>query len=144
MKNHMPSVIVGIILIIFGLMIAIIPQFSSCHSLGSDITLQNGTKLPMKCYWTGQSELIVGALLLIIGILMIIGKRKETQLFLSIMGIFLGIAALLLPTYLIGVCADPTHICNTILKTTLLILSPLVIIDSLAGLIVALKIKEDG
>jgi uncharacterized membrane protein HdeD (DUF308 family) len=144
MKNRMPSVIVGIILVIFALMITVIPQFTNCHSVGSDITLPNGMKMPMKCYYSAQGELIAGILLLIVGILMIVGKRKETQMFLTIMGIFVGIATLLLPTYIIGVCADPAHLCNSVMKTTLLILAPLVIIDSVVGLIIAVKIKENG
>jgi uncharacterized membrane protein HdeD (DUF308 family) len=97
----------------------------------------------MKCYWTGQAELIDGVLLLAVGILMIISKRRESQMFLSILGILLGTAAILLPTCLIGTCAPPM-VCNTVMKTSLLILGPLVIIDSIVGLVISIKAKENG
>jgi uncharacterized membrane protein HdeD (DUF308 family) len=143
MKGHMPMVVVGIMLIICALIISIVPQVTSCQSQGQQITLQNGKTIPMKCYWTGQAELVDGILLLIVGILLIVSKRKETMMFLSIIGIALGIVAILLPTVLIGVCAT-LMICNTVMKMALLILGPLVIIDSVVGLIVALKMQENG
>jgi uncharacterized membrane protein HdeD (DUF308 family) len=99
-------------------------------------------KLPMKCYWTSQSELVDGAILLVVGVLMLVARRKETQMFLSILGILLGIAAILLPAYLIGTCAPPM-LCNTVMKTSLLILGPLVIIDSIVGLIISIKTREN-
>ena len=136
-------VIVGILLIILALMISVIPQFTTCESQGKELTLQNGTTAPMKCYWTGQSELVDGLLLLIVGILMIVGKRRETQLFLSILGVFLGITTILLPTFLIGTCAPPM-LCNTVMKPSLIILGSLVIIDSIVGLAIAIKAKESA
>jgi uncharacterized membrane protein HdeD (DUF308 family) len=143
MKNQMPSVIIGAILIVLALLIIIVPQFTSCQSQGKQITLQNGTNIPMKCYWTGQSELVAGAMLLIVGIMMIVGKRKETQLLLSILAIFLGIAIILLPSFLIGVCSGPM-LCNTVMKAALIPLGALAILDSIVGLVLAIKTKEEG
>jgi hypothetical protein len=142
MKDRMPIVIVGIILIILALIVAIVPQLTSCQSQGQRITLQSGATIPMKCYWTGQAELVDGILLLLVGILMLIGKRKETQLFLSIFGIFLGIFVILLPVYLIGVCSS-MMLCNTVMRPVLLIVGPFVIINSMVGLIIAVKMKEN-
>jgi hypothetical protein len=141
-KLNTSMAIIGGIFIVLALLMAIIPQFSSCQSQGSSIALPNGTTVPMKCYWTGQAELVLAVILLVIGILLIISRKVETQKYLSIVGILLGILAILMPTFIIGVCAMPTHICNTIMKTSLLILGPLVILDGLAGLILAIKSNE--
>jgi hypothetical protein len=141
-KLNTSMVIVGGIFIVLALLMAIIPQFSSCQSQGSAISLPDGKTVPMKCYWTGQGELVLAVVLLVIGILLIVSRKAESQKYLSIVGILLGILAISLPTFIIGVCAMPTHICNTIMKTTLLILGPLVILGGLAGLILAIKSNE--
>jgi hypothetical protein len=141
-KLNTSMAIIGGIFIVLALLMAIIPQFSSCQSQGNSISLPNGTTVPMKCYWTGQGELVLAIVLLVIGILLILSKKAESQKYLSIVSILLGILALSLPTFIIGVCAMPTHICNTIMKTTLLIIGPLVILNGLAGLISAIKTHE--
>jgi len=136
-------VVVGAIFIVLALLLAIIPQFSDCQSQGKALALPDGKTVAMKCHWTGQAEAVLAVILLVIGILLIISRNKETQKYLAIVGIVLGILAILLPTFIIGVCATPTMICNTVMKVALLILGPLVILDGIAGLILAVKSNNE-
>jgi hypothetical protein len=142
MKLSTSMVIVGGIFIVLALLLAIIPQFSDCQSQGKAIALPDGKTVPMKCHWTGQAEIVVAVVVLVIGILLIISRNKESQKYLSIIGILMGILAILLPTFIIGTCVTPTMTCNTVMKTSLLIIGPLVILDGLAGLILAIKSNE--
>lgn len=136
-------VIIGSILIVLALLIVIVPQFTSCQSQGKEITLQNGKTIPMKCYWTGQSEILLGTILLLTGIMLIFVKRRETRIALSIIGVALGIATILIPAYVIGVCAT-LMICNTVMKPVLISAGIVVTLVSLIGLFITVKAKEEN
>ena len=111
---------IGAILVILALVIGIVPQFTDCLAQGKAITLPNGNTMPMKCHWTRQAEVAVALPLLAVGVLMILSRRKATQRALAVVGIALGAAAILIPAYLIGVCASDEMICSMLMKPTLL------------------------
>jgi uncharacterized membrane protein len=127
--------VVGTILIILALVLAIVPQFTDCLSQGRAITLANGNEIPMKCHWTRQAEIAIAIPLLIVGVLMVVNRRRQTLRILSILGFVLGLSAFLLPAYLIGVCASEDMICNMLMKPTLLLAGVLTMVASLAGLL---------
>jgi hypothetical protein len=127
--------VIASILIVLALVIAVVPQFTDCQSQGRALTLQSGKTVPMKCHWTGQAEIVVGGPLLILGGLMFANRRRGTLRSLSILGIVLGVFAVLLPTALIGVCASADMLCNSVMKPTLIFSGSLVTIASLVGLI---------
>jgi hypothetical protein len=126
---------IGAILVALTLVIGIVPQFTDCLAQGSVIELANGVTMPMRCHWTRQAEVAVALPLAVVGILVLVGRQRQTQRALLLVGIALGIAAILLPTYLIGVCASEDMICNMLMKPTLLFAGVLVTATSLAGLI---------
>jgi hypothetical protein len=134
--------VMGIVLIVVALVIAIVPQFTDCYSQGHQIDLGNGKFVPMKCHWSAMGEIIIAVPLMVIGILMLILKRKETFYVLSIIAIILSVLIILLPTKMIGVCATPTMICVTTMKPILLISGVVSIIASLVALYFSSRIKE--
>jgi hypothetical protein len=71
--------------------------------------------------------------------MMIPARRKNNLLGLSVMGLVLGIVAILLPVNLIGTCASPTEICNTTMKPALTILGSLTIVSSLGAMVLSRK-----
>jgi hypothetical protein len=123
----------GITVLIMALIIAIVPQFTTCESQGESMTLANGTTVPMKCLWTARAELGTSIPLFAVGTLMIISRRKESSRNLSILGIILGVIVMLFPTYLIGVC-ETLMPCHTVMKPVLLTAGGVVTAVSLAGL----------
>jgi hypothetical protein len=126
---------IGAVLILLALVIGIVPQFTDCLAQGKAIALPNGNTIPMRCHWTRQAEVGVAIPLGLVGILAIISKRRETLRILSGLGMVLGLVAILLPTYLIGVCASQDMICNMVMKPTLIFAGTLTIASGLVGLV---------
>ena len=80
-----------------------------------------GTKVPMKCHWTAIAVIGAAVPLALAGIITFFSRRKETVQSMSLVGAAMGAMAILFPTVLIGVCANPTHICNMVEKPVLIL-----------------------
>lgn len=127
--------VTGAILVGLALVVGGVPLFSDCQSQGNAINLASGATIPMKCHWTGRAELAVAGPLLVVGGLMVASRRKHVLRTLSILGLVLAAFAILLPTALIGVCANPEMICNMVMKPTLVFAGLLAGGASLVGLV---------
>ena len=120
-------------LVVFALAIAIIPVFTQC-----DPMVSMGKTSYMNCHWSALAEIIVAAPLFAIGVLFLFTRKKEGLYILSILGIVLGFAAILIPTRLIGVC--PTGMpCHTLMQPALVILGTLTVVGCVGGLALAHK-----
>ena len=97
---------IGRIVIVIALAVVIVPAFTDCEAQGNAIALPNGKTIPMRCHWTGRAELALAGPLAAVGVLMLLEQRRETLRALSIVTVFLGLSVVLLPTVLIGVCAN--------------------------------------
>jgi hypothetical protein len=120
MKNRFFS---GGAALVFGLLIALGPQFlfKVCPVMGDMI---------MKCHWSAQAEIGVGALIAALGIGLAVFANPKTRLGLSI-GIFLsGVLALLIPHGLIGGCAMHSMACRKIAFPAITVISILLLIGS--------------
>jgi hypothetical protein len=133
--------VIGILLVILALVVGVVPQFTDCQSQGRALTLENGKTVAMKCHWTGEAELALAIPMLAVGIMMIFyAKRKDAIRVLAILGIVMGILVILIPTVLIGVCALPDMLCNSLMKP-ILILSG-ILITVLSGVALARTFGE--
>jgi len=135
--------VVAAILIVLALVVGIVPQFTDCLAQGRAIELPNGSSLPMKCHWTRQAEVAVALPLLAVGVLMLITRRRGTLRALAALALVLGVSAILIPAYLIGVCASAEMICNMLMRPTLLFAGILVVATSGVAL-VYLRGEEPG
>lgn len=136
--------ILAVILITLAVLISIVPQFTDCESQGRMLTLQDGRQISMKCHWTARGTLVSGIPLLLLGIGLLISRRKETWLILGSLGVVFGIFTVLLPTALIGVCLSPEMICNSTMKPFLILCGSLVIVVGLISIIYAIFKKGAG
>lgn len=128
--------IIASILIILALVVGIAPQFTDCAAQGrAPLELKNGKTVPMKCAWTAQAEISVATPLGLTGLMLFISKRKEARRVLAVLGTALGAFAILLPTALIGVCASPEMVCNSVMKPTLILSGTIAMAVSLAALV---------
>ena len=127
--------VIGALLVGLALIIGIVPQFTDCLAQGRAIELPNGNALPMRCHWTRQAEVAVALPLGIVGLLVLLTRRRHTLRALLIVAIALGLAAILLPTVLIGVCASDDMICSMLMKPTLLMAGMLAAGTGLIGLV---------
>ncbi|MDR0706832.1 MAG: DUF4418 family protein [Treponema sp.] len=131
MKNRIIS---GGAVIVFGLLIALGPQFlfKVCPVMGDTY---------MKCHWSAQAEIGIGGVLIAgLGIALIVFANPCVRLGLTI-GIFLsGILALLIPHALIGGCPMHTMPCRKVAFPAITAISILLLIAAaLNGLYLARK-----
>ena len=134
---------VAVLAAIFGLLIAIVPQFI-LPVCSASLETKAGTLVPMKCFWTARAELAVGALIVLTGLLLFVSRDWTTTRSLHILLSGLGIVALLIPTVLIGVCANPTMACHIGTLPALIVEGSLVTVIGLAGIALAVRGESLG
>jgi hypothetical protein len=165
--------VLAVLIVIVALVIIIVPQFTNCESgkdraatetitittVGSAATGQDAgmssttggaeaaASLPyrmMKCFWSARAELIAGIPLLVVGILLLFARRKETMRVLGIVSVVVGVLTILIPTTIVGTCANPMMVCNTEMKPTLLVAGGLTVALGIAVLVVGAMKRESG
>ncbi len=124
--------IAAAVVVILALVIGLVPQFTDCESQGRTLKTSTGMTVSMKCHWTARAELAMAVPLVGVGAVMGFSRRKEGRRILSAIGVLLGAFVILLPTSLIGVCANPDMLCNSIMKPTLILSGVLIIGASVA------------
>ena len=115
--------IIGIVFIVPGLLIALGPQFlfKVCPVMDD---------LFMKCHWSAQAEIGIGAVIAALGIALILFANLKTRLGLAIGILLSGILALLIPHVLIGGCAMESMPCRKIAFPAITVISILLLIGS--------------
>jgi hypothetical protein len=136
------KIFLGVFIVVLALVIGIAPMFTDCLANDRTLTTADGRSVPMKCHWTAIAEIGVAAPLALVGLVNFSSKRKETLRTLGIFGVVLGALAILFPTVLIGVCANPAMPCNMIMKPLLIAAGILAIGASLLVLFTSRKITE--
>jgi hypothetical protein len=119
--------IFAVAIVVLALVVGIVPQFTDCHSQGRVLTLESGKTVDMKCHWTAMAQLGLALPTLAVGSFMGFGKQKESRRMLAGAGVVLGAVVMLLPTALIGVCANPDMLCNSVMRPVLLLAGGLVL-----------------
>ncbi len=124
--------LVALLEIVCGLLVAATPFILPvCQGLLQTTT---GKNVPMRCYYTGQTEIVVGLLIAVVGVLaFFFGKQAEARGALSAVVLALGAVVILIPTVIIGTCASPDMACNIGTKPALLLLGTATVILGLAG-----------
>jgi hypothetical protein len=133
MKNRIVS---GGAVIIFGLLIALGPQF-----LFKVCPVVDG--MYMKCHWSARAEIGIGGPLIAgLGIALIVFANSKIRLGLTI-GIFLsGVLALLIPHALIGGCAMHSMSCRKITFPAITVISILLLIGAALNAFYLARKKE--
>ena len=131
------SKFLGGVMVLMALVLAVAPVFTDCQSQGKLLTTADGRSVSMKCHWAGIAEVAAAVPLGLAGIFALRNRRKETTRFASIVGVASGITAILLPTVLIGTCANAGMICNVLMRPILLASGILAIVASMALFVLA-------
>ena len=131
--NQRKGLLGGILYIGIGTLIILIPffLFPVC---GDTLELVSGRAVPMRCYWTAQSELAIGSCIIAAGLIHIFLHHSQAMAAISILTAILGIIAFLLCTFLIGVCQSVSMPCNAGTRPALIIASVLVVLSSAVNL----------
>jgi hypothetical protein len=161
--------VLAVLIIVLGLVIIIVPQFTNCEygkdhpatlnmQTSADQVVQyasmGGTEgsaaasVPyrmMKCFWSARAEIIAGVPLIALGVLLFLARRKETIRVIGVLTTIIGVLTLLIPTTLVGTCANSAMVCNTEMKPTLLIAGGLTIVLGIAVVVLGeLRRPTDG
>jgi hypothetical protein len=91
----------------------------------------------MKCHWAGRAEMGVAVPLLLVGVMMILARRKENATNLGILSVALGGMAISFPAGLIGVCSMPGMTCLTAMKPALISLGAVAAALGLAAIVLS-------
>jgi hypothetical protein len=116
--------VIGILIMALAVLIAVVPIFYNCQHDGKALTLANGMKVPMKCFWTAMAAIATAARVLDRA-LANVSRQKDTRRALGTLGGVLGVMAIALPTVLIGVCMHPDASCNLVMKPALIFMGVL-------------------
>ena len=128
------KIILGSFTITAGILIAFGPQFlfKVCKSMDYF----------MKCHWTAQVEIGVGAVIAAMGIAIIVFNCEKIRLGLCI-GLFLsGTLSLLLPHVLIGMCSMDSMPCRKITLPAITVIDILLLIDIILNIVYLKRRKE--
>jgi hypothetical protein len=134
--------IIGILLMVLAVLIAVVPAFYNCQHDGKALTLANGMKVPMKCFWTAMAAIATAVPLFAIGLMQLVSRQKETRRLLGMQGALLGLMAIGLPTALIGVCMHADASCNLVTKPALIFMGVVTMGVSVASMFVPARLSE--
>lgn len=127
--------VTAVALLALALVVGIVPQFTDCASQGRNLTTNTGAIIPMKCHWTAMAEVALAIGLGAVGLLMLRSRSAESKRNLNSMGFVMGALVALVPTYLIGVCANNSMVCNSLMKPTLVMSGFLIMAVSAVSII---------
>jgi hypothetical protein len=127
----------GGLMVLFALVLAIAPAFTDCQSHGKMLTTADGRSVAMKCHWAGIAEIAAAVPLSIAGIYALRGRRKDTLRFAGIVGGASAVMGILIPTLLIGTCANPSMVCNVLMRPALLASGILAVVASATLVVMA-------
>jgi hypothetical protein len=129
--------ILGAVLIALGILVVVTPWyiFPVCEMYGQYTTTSAGTKMVMPCGYTARAETgVVAPMLILAGAMLPMSKTRESRRAIGIFGVGLGALVWLLPTYIIGMCANPEHSCRVGTLPALVLLGSATIAVSLITL----------
>jgi hypothetical protein len=118
--------------VVFGLLIALGPQFlfRVCPVVENRF---------MKCHWSAQAEIGIGALIAVLGIALTLFADPRTRLGLSIAVFFSGVLTLLVPHSLIGGCSMPSMACRKIAFPSLTVIGILLLIATALNILYLIR-----
>jgi hypothetical protein len=130
--------VIGIVFVILGILIAAGPH-SIFHVCSSSMAV---------CNKTADVEIYIGLSIVLEGILIFFIRNFAARLIFSIAGIISGLFTILVPTVIVGVCANPNMACNRTTRPALIILGSFTILFSIIYIIYLIvnrkKYLEEG
>jgi hypothetical protein len=163
--------VLAVLIIVLGLVILIVPQFTNCESgvdhpatinmqtsdahaveyasMGSmETSAGAAASVPyrmMKCFWSARAEIMTGVPLVVLGVLLLFARRKETFRVIGILTAVLGVLTIIIPTSVVGTCANAAMRCNTEMKPTLLVAGGITVALGVAVLVLGeMRRPSDG
>ena len=130
---------IAALVMLSALVLLVVPAYTDCQSGGFAVTLQSGAQVPMKCHWAGRAEAAVGAPALLLGAWLMLSRRANARRLAGTALVALGVAGILLPTALIGVCQSAGMPCNAVMRPIMLMAGGIMAACGLAAVLLSLE-----
>lgn len=139
----MNRVIISLVFVVLGLLVILVPTYllpvcAPMEVISPVVNVQapaHVTVKYMKCHWTGQAEMGIGAVIMALGLLMLLSRSACVRLGLSLSVICVAMLAAAIPTVLIGVCPGEMMPCHMGTLPSLLLLSGLLVVIALINVL---------
>lgn len=128
------GILTGAVNLLLGGLIAAGPAtiFPVCEAMGNGF---------MKCHWTAQAEIGCGAVIALLGILLLFTNR-QVRIGLQAALVLLHLQAILIPDLLIGVCGSDHMRCHSLTLPALNVLGALGLVAGIINLVYLLFSKN--
>ncbi|MHC4144326.1 MAG: DUF4418 family protein [Planctomycetota bacterium] len=105
---------IGIIVVLLGLSIAIIPRFVFPVCEAGNLGFANSFQPTMRCYWFGQVEIVLGSLVAFTGLIMPFIPKRDIGLVSGLILIGLGVTVIAVSTNAIigSTCGHSHSLCQ--------------------------------
>lgn len=139
----MNRVIISLVFVVLGLLVILVPTYllpvcAPMEVISPVVNVQTPAHVAvkyMKCHWTGQAEMGIGAVIMALGLLMLLSRSACVRLGLSLSVICVAMLAAAIPTVLIGVCPGEMMPCHMGTLPALLLLSGLLVVIALINVL---------
>jgi len=139
----MNRVIISFVFVVLGLLVILVPTYllpvcAPMEVISPVVNVQTPAHVTvkyMKCHWTGQAEMGIGAVIMALGLLMLLSRSACVRLGLSLSVICVAMLAAAIPTVLIGVCPGEMMPCHMGTLPALLLLSGLLAVIALINVL---------
>lgn len=112
MKSNLLWKLPGLVTAATGVLITLTPHLIAPVCSGS-LELKSGMLTHMKCFWTGQAAIVLGAVVIVTGLLMMLANLAATVKSLGVVQAVIGVALVLLPKdFVIGICGASMKACH--------------------------------
>lgn len=138
------SRVLAAIIVVLGLTVALIPKFIFPICESDHLGLVSAYHPIMRCFWFGQTELILGAVVFLAGLVVLCRPASQTAFVVSIIVMAIGLAVILVSLNAVigSTCGHRGSICQIGTKPAERITGTLIIITGLFLMIPYIKKRE--
>ncbi len=129
----------GLALVVLGIGTVLAAHYflNSCADAGKMMTTSMGSQVPMRCSWTERGIQGMGALVALMGLILMVWPESWRGISLSAAGA--GLLMVITPLWLIPTCDNQMMTCNLSLKPGAVVLGAVI---AIAGLLGSIRLRQ--
>ncbi len=134
----------AVVIFLSGIMVMIIPRFilPVCTYKGFFVTTASGANIPMKCHYAMISEVLLGTILVLTGLIFFFVSSRQSIMALSGLVGWISILIIMVPVYFPGVCGNMKMPCYNGTRPGLMFAGVFIFLASAVSFFTALRNEE--